>query len=70
MKKIIALMFIAAFFTAPVYAEGSGTKPLSILEFSAARENRGMPQRVIDRRYSEYRNGHFAVTTLDTEHIR
>jgi hypothetical protein len=71
MKKVIALMLAAAFFAAPVYAktESSG-KVLSYLEFSAAPENRGMPQRAIDRRYYEYRNGRFAVTTLDAEHIR
>lgn len=71
MKKIIALMFVVAFFAAPVYAEtGSSGKLLSSIEFSSVPENRGMPQRVIDRRYEEYRNGRFAVTTLDTAHIR
>ncbi len=71
MKKIIALMFVIAFFTAPVYAEtGSSGNVLSYVAFSSAPENRGMPQRIVERRYSEYRNGRFAVTTLDTAHIR
>jgi len=65
-------MFVAAFFAAPlVYAEsGSGGKLLSYVEFSSAPQNQGIPQRVIDKRYSEYRSGRFAVTTLDTAHIR
>ena len=71
MKKMIALMFVAVFFAAPVYAgTGSSGKLLSSIEFSSVPENRGMPQRVIDKRYDEYRSGRFAVTTLDTAHIR
>ncbi len=72
MKKFIALMFVAAFFVAPLaYAEaGSSGKLLSSIEFSAAPENRGMPQRVVDQRYCDYRSGRFAVATLDTAHIR
>ncbi|GEM_PF-5368790 len=71
MKKIIALVFALAFFIAPVYAEsGSSGKLLSYTEFSAAPENRGMPKRVVDNRYTEYRNGRFAITTLDTAHVR
>lgn len=72
MKIVIALMFVATFFAAPLaYAEaGSSGKLLSYVEFGSAPENRGMSQRVIDKRYSEYRSGRFAVATLDTAHIR
>ncbi len=71
MKKLITLMFVVAFFAAPVYADsGSSAKLLSYIQFNAAPENRGMPQRVIDRRYEEYRSGRFAVTTLNTANIR
>lgn len=70
MKKILMVAFAVVLFAAPAFAVESGTRPLSILEFSAAPENRGMSQRLVERRYAEYRNGRFAVTTLDTAHIR
>ena len=71
MRKIITLIFAVAFFAAPAYADAeSAGKPLNYLEFSSAPENRSMPKRVVDWRYSEYRNGRIAVTTLDTAHLR
>ncbi len=71
MKKVIALMFALAFFVAPVYAEsGSSGKLISYTEFSSVPENRGMPQRAIQKRYEDYRRGRFAITTLDAAHVR
>ena len=56
----------------PVYANdaASSGKLLSFIQFSEAPENHGAPQRVLQHRYDDYRQGRFAVTTLDAEHIR
>ena len=72
MKRLIGFVAILAVLGgAPVYADGAvaGGK-LSIVEFSMAPENRGVPQRALEKRYADYRAGRFALTTLDTQHVR
>lgn len=71
MKKLAGLMLVAALASvAPVYAEGASAKPLSITQFSELTQNRGVGARQLDRLYSEYRNGRYAVTTLDAANGR
>ncbi len=71
MKKIVSVMGLLAMIATSAYAvESAGGAKLSIIQFSEAPENRGIHGRMLDRRYEEYRNGRFAVTTLDTAHLR
>lgn len=70
MKKTLMVVFTIALFAAPAFAADSGMKPLSLVEFRSLRENSGVPQKIVDNRYAEYRSGRYAVTTLDTAHIR
>lgn len=72
MKKIVSVIGLLAVMATSAYAveSVSSTKPMSIIEFSQAKENRGIQGRLLERRYQEYRNGRFAVTTLDTAHLR
>lgn len=72
MKKIVSVIGLLAVMATSAYAvESAGsTKTLSIIQFSEAPENRGIHGRLLERRYQEYRNGRFAVTTLDTAHLR
>lgn len=65
--KTAILMFLAVAVTTPAFAEG---KPLTVTQFAALAENRGLGARQIDRRYTEYRDGRYAVTTLDSSNAR
>ena len=73
MKKLLGLVAVLLVMGGtPVYANdaASSGKLLSFIQFSEAPENHGAPQRVLQHRYEEYRQGRFAVTTLDAQHIR
>ena len=73
MKKVFGIMMVLVVLGGmSVYANdaASSGKLLSFIQFSQAPENHGAPQRVLQRRYDDYRQGRFAVTTLDAEHIR
>ena len=73
MKRLIGLVAVLVVLGGtPVYANdaASSGKLFSFIEFSAAPENHGAPQRVLQHRYEGYRQGRFAVTTLDVQHIR
>ena len=73
MKRLVGLIAVLVVMGGtPVYANeaASSGKFLSIIEFSQLRENHGVEGRMLDRRYDEYRQGRFAVTTLDTQHVR
>ena len=72
MKKMISMIGLLAVLTTSAYAlESAGNaKQLTIIQFSEAPENRGISGRLLERRYDEYRSGRFAVTTLDTAHLR
>ena len=68
MKKLLGLVTVLVMLGgAPVYANdaASSGKLLSFIEFSGVPENHGVPQRVLQHRYDDYRQGRFAVTTLD-----
>ena len=73
MKKLLGLVAVLVVLGGtPVYANdaASSGKLLSFIQFSEAPENHGAPQRVLQHRYDDYRQGRFAATTLDAEHIR
>ena len=76
MKTIFALAAVAVLSSSPAFAletaagSGTGGRLLSSVEFAQVPENHGMPQRVVDRRYEEYRQGRLPVTTLDASRIR
>lgn len=75
MKKLLGFIAVLVVLGGtPAYASdassaGSG-RLLSIIEFSQAPENHGVQGRMLERRYTEYRQGRFAVTTLDAQHVR
>ena len=75
MKRLLGLLVVLVVLGGTsVYANDAssvgGGKLLSIIQFSDAAENSGVHGRILERRYEEYRQGRFAVTTLDTQHIR
>ena len=73
MKRLLGLIAVLAVLGGtPVYANdaASSGKPLTFIQFSEAPENYGVHGRALDRRYDEYRQGRFAVMTLDTQHVR
>ena len=73
MKKFLGFAVVLMVLgTAPMlaYAESASGAKLSLIEFSAVRENHGASERVIEKRYEDYRQGRFAVTSLDTQHMR
>ena len=72
MKKMLGVIGLMTMMVTSVYAgEGAGSaQQLTFVQFSGASENRGISGRLLDRRYEEYRSGRFAVTTLDTAHLR
>ena len=73
MKRILGLVAVLVVLGGtPVYANdaASGGKLLPFIQFSEAPENHGAPQRILQHRYEEYRQGRFAVTTLDAQHMR
>ena len=73
MKRLlgfIAVLVVLGGTTAYANDAASSGKLLSFTQFSEAPENHGAPQRVLQHRYDDYRQGRFAVTTLDAEHIR
>ncbi|MBI3252830.1 MAG: hypothetical protein HYZ52_05935 [Candidatus Omnitrophica bacterium] len=72
MKRLFGLLMVLTVLGAvPVYAEGvSGSQTVSFIDFSAAPENYGAPQRLLQKRYDDYRQGRFVITTLDTQHMR
>ena len=76
MKKMIALAMFMALAVSSAYAvdaltaSGSGSKTLSYVEFTSIPENHGMPYRVVQKRYEDYRQGLFPIATLDTSKIR
>ena len=73
MKKIIGFLFLMVVLVTPVLASdtGAGTGSLSAIQFSSLPENHGMPQRVIQKRYNDYRSGRYVpVSTLDVSRVR
>ena len=73
MKRLLGLIAVLVVLGGtPVYANdaASSGKILSFIQFSEVPENHGAPQRVLQKRYDDYRQGRFAVTTLDAQHIR
>ena len=73
MKRVLGLVAVLVVLggTAAYANDASSSgKLLSFIQFSEAPENYGTPQRVLQRRYEEYRQGRFAVTTLDAQHMR
>ena len=73
MKKILGFLLLGVMLVAPAMAAdtGSGTGTLSVIQFQSLPENHGMPQRVIQRRYEEYRGGRYVpATTLDASRVR
>jgi hypothetical protein len=74
MKKIIAyaVLMTAVLSGAPVYAEtGVGSdKALSIIQFSELPQNHGVPSKLLNKKYEDYRRGRVAVTTLSASNIR
>ena len=73
MKKLLGLIAVLVVLgVTPVHANdmASSGKFLSFIQFSEAPENHGAPWRVLQKRYDDYRQGRFAVTTLDAQHIR
>ena len=73
MKRLLGLIAVLVVLGGvPVYANdaASSGRLLSFTQFSEAPENHGVHGGVLQRRYDEYRHGRFAVTTLDTQHIR
>ena len=73
MKKILGFLLLGVVLVAPAMAAdtGAGTGTLSVIEFRSLPENHGMPQRVIQNRYSEYRSGRYVpASTLDVSRVR
>ena len=73
MKKILGSLFLIVVLVAPALANDAGvstTKPLSIIEFSRLPENGGLVNRMLERKYEEYRHGRVPRTTLDVSNIR
>ena len=74
MKKILGFLFLTVMLVSPAMAgdtDAATTKSLSIIQFSSLTENHGMPQRVIQYRFDEYRRGRYVpVSTLDASRVR
>jgi hypothetical protein len=74
MKKALALAFGLMVLSAPAVVcsaeDVSSGKLLTYVEFSSIPENRAIPKRLLDKRFEDYRNGWFAVSTLETERMR
>ncbi len=74
MKKLMtcAVLVLIVLGGAPAYAQTGAASEgtLSIIEFSRLPENRGLQDRILDRKYDEYRHGRVPRTTLSASNVR
>ncbi len=72
--KVSFVVMLLVFAAAPmVLAEEGAVQSstiLTITQFGRLQENRGLDSKLVQRRYIEYRNGRFPVSTLDKASMR